>query len=186
MSCSEPISARYLLWLVAIGAASVFAPSDSRAAEVDCGTITMQFTGAGYSVDCEAESDTLRADTATGGGLRELLTATANDESNFLMAFDVRATGNIYYTHQSLYNRTKNYFSDTGLRDWHKGADFADFEVAEFNGSVRSHESECVAFQRSVNRVPGGYQRVVFGIGCSLQNRAQVYDALKMLDAPGD
>lgn len=186
MSCFRPISARYLLWLIATGAISAFMPAASRAAEVDCASITMQFTGAGYAVDCEAETETLRANTATGGGQQEFLNATAADESNFLLAIDIRATGDIYYTHQSLYNRTKNYFSDMGLKDWHKGSDFAGFEIGEFDGSVRSHASACVAFQRSVNPVRGGYRRVVFGVGCSLQNRAQVYDALKMLDAPGD
>ena len=185
------MSARLLLCIAATGAlfafvASILNSPAARAAEVDCGSITMQFTGAGYAVDCEAESETLRANTATGGGQQEFLNATAADESNFLLAIDIRATGDIYYTHQSLYNRTKDYFSDMGLKDWHKGSDFAGFEIGEFDGSVRSHASECVAFQRSVNPVRGGYRRVVFGVGCSLQNRAQVYDALKMLDAPGD
>ncbi len=57
---------------------------------------------------------------------------------------------------------------------------------SRFNGAVRAHPSRCLAFQRTVNPVPNGYRRVVFGIGCSLRDLGQVYDALKQLDAPGD
>ena len=146
----------------------------------------MQFAAPGYAVDCEAQTETLRTNGANGGGQQEFLNATAMDESNFLLAIDLRATGDIYYTYQSLYNRTKDYFSDMDVKDWQKGEDFAGFEIGEFDGSVRAHPSQCLAFQRSVNPIRGGYRRVVFGVGCSLQGRVQIYDALKLLDAPGD
>jgi hypothetical protein len=183
--------ARFCFWLVTIGAVPALAlaglgVSGARAAEVDCSSITMRFDGAGYAVDCEAETETYRTNSANGGGQSEFLNATANDESHFLLAIDIRATGDIYYTHQSLYNRIKDYFADIGVADWHHGADFADFEIGEFNGAVRAHPSRCLAFQRTVNPVRNGYRRVVFGIGCSLRNLGQVYDALKQLDAPGD
>lgn len=180
------ISAWHLLWLITSGAVSALSSHAALAADVDCTSITMRFPGPGYAVDCEAEAETLRTNSANGGGQYEVINVTADDESNFLHAYDIRATGDVYYTHQSLYNRTKSYFGDMGMVDWRKGADFAEFEVGEFNSSVRSLPSQCLAFQRAVNRVPGGYRRVVFGIGCSLRDRAQVYDALKLLDAPGD
>lgn len=190
---SSPIAsfARFSLWLVVIGtlpalAIPAFGIAGARAAEVDCSSITMQFAGKGYAVDCESETETYRTNSANGGGQSEYLNATADDESHFLLAIDIRATGAIYYTHQSLYNRTKDYFADIGIADWRHGTDFADFEIGEFNGAVRAHPSRCLAFQRTVNPVPNGYRRVVFGIGCSQHGLAQVYDALKLLDAPGD
>lgn len=172
--------------LVLIGVAMTFAARAAHAAEVDCASISMKFAAPGYAVDCEAETETLRVNSANGGGQSEYLNATANDESHFLLAIDVRATGDIYYTHQSLYNRTKNNFNNMDMSGWRHAADFAGYEIGEFDGFVRANPSHCVAFQRSVNPTRGGYRRVVFGIGCSLRNVAQIYDALKLLDAPGD
>jgi hypothetical protein len=183
-------------WIRYCAAAVVFAALTAGSAQaeegtkIDCADMAVQFKVPQFELNCKDYSDPSALSNA-GRISAERLYAFSESQEQFIVVWDLRATGSIYLKRHGLEEDVHDFFPDEKLDDWKVTEPVAGFEFAQYvNRRSGSSEEECIAFRRQLIRRNGGagdsgFGRVVLGFGCTTRERAALIETLKQLDAPG-
>ena len=154
---------------------------------IDCTATPFSFSGDGFFVDCLRVNGRAAKDGASGETQSDLISITSGERSMFLTVVSVRLTATrLHMRYQALRENTRDFFSTIELNEWNGIGNKSGYDMAEFSSEISGQPSHCLALQRYMNPIDGGYKRHVIGIGCAAAGLDVVYDALAKLRAPGD
>ena len=155
--------------------------------EIDCGASSFAFSAEGFQVDCERSTDQVRAGGSTGASEIDVMTVTGDDRHIFVTIVAVSLMApRLIMERRSLGENFREAFSDMKAEDWNGVGNKGGYDSAEFIANISGVPSSCVAIQRYLNPMHGGFKRRLIGVGCSLAGHEAVYETLAKLSAPGD
>ena len=162
------------------------AQSDSMDA-IDCASSSFGFSEAGYNVDCERSTEQVRAGESSGATQIDVMTISGENPRMFMTIVGVRVTATrLYMEYRGLRQNFSEAFTHIEVKDWNGIGNKDGYDSAEFTALISGLPSSCVAIQRYTNAAWTGFKRRMIGMGCSTGDRADVYDAIAKLRAPGD